>query len=75
MQTHFKKAFWNCAWKPSKQDMICLKGFGLKTNLKIHFQTVHKNVKPFSCNICLKTFGQRSGLSQHKKAGHEKKTD
>jgi KRAB domain-containing zinc finger protein len=43
---------------------ICLKNFGFKRDLDMHFSK-HGGVKLFSCSICCKEFSDRSNYKRH----------
>jgi RNase P subunit RPR2 len=44
---------------------ICQKVLSTKTNLKRHVNSVHNNLRPFSCPHCCQTFHLKQHLKQH----------
>ena len=48
-----------------KQCPLCLKTFALKTNMQVHYNTVHAKKKDHKCPTCGKEFGEKSKLIRH----------
>ena len=57
--------------RPYKCDIgNCSKAFIRGTLLRIHQNTVHRNLKPFQCNECLQTFKRKHCLYIHMQNQH-----
>lgn len=46
---------------------ICYKMFASTKNVKVHINTVHKRLSPYSCRFCNKSFGQHSSRTRHER--------
>ncbi|KAI5812280.1 hypothetical protein BZA77DRAFT_390804 [Pyronema omphalodes] len=60
---------------PERQSFVCNwancgQGFTKKHNLKVHTNTVHQGLKPFSCSACGLRFGHRAVMLKHFSARH-----
>ncbi|KAI5796054.1 hypothetical protein FPQ18DRAFT_289701 [Pyronema domesticum] len=60
---------------PERQSFVCNwancgQGFTKKHNLKVHTNTVHQGLKPFSCSACGLRFGHRAVMLKHFAARH-----
>eukprot|EP00188_Purpureofilum_apyrenoidigerum_P004048 Plantae.Rhodophyta-Purpureofilum_apyrenoidigerum.ctg44172.p1 GENE.Plantae.Rhodophyta-Purpureofilum_apyrenoidigerum.ctg44172~~Plantae.Rhodophyta-Purpureofilum_apyrenoidigerum.ctg44172.p1 ORF type:complete len:151 (+),score=23.36 Plantae.Rhodophyta-Purpureofilum_apyrenoidigerum.ctg44172:185-637(+) len=49
----------------------CLSVFATKANLKVHTQTVHMRLTPYTCDMCSKQFGTSSSMRRHQKIVHQ----
>ena len=45
---------------------MCEKAFALKHVVKVHFQRLHSEVRPFVCDVCNKMFAIQNDLKRHK---------
>lgn len=54
--------------------VLCCKVFSTKYNLKVHYRTVHEQLKLFRCPICDRNFSQNSSLNRHIRSNHQQKT-
>ena len=49
----------------------CSKSYSTRGNLKRHINGVHRNLRPFECDICGESFQQQTNLDDHIAAIHE----
>ena len=68
LKTHVKGTHDKVVYK----CLVFSKGFTCASYLKIHTNSVHKNMKEFKCELCLKSFAQKSNLKSHVRLRHEK---
>ncbi len=71
-------AEWN-DWQhsPDKSGYVCHqcgKGFTRSHDLKRHIQSLHSDVKEFTCDKCEKSFATRDILHRHKRINERKRT-
>ena len=52
---------------------ICSMKFSSKNLLRVHMNSVHKDISPHSCSICDKKFPIKNRLDEHIKRVHERK--
>lgn len=62
---HIKQVHMNMGLKTKSACETCGKYFHNKTNLQRHINTVHLNLRPFSCHLCNLSFGQQCQLTGH----------
>ena len=59
--------------KKSYNCIVCENVFDSKSDLKLHFSSVHDGIKSFKCPKCDATYKSRQGLSDHKILVHEQR--
>ncbi|KAJ8905214.1 hypothetical protein NDN08_001723 [Rhodosorus marinus] len=49
----------------------CLTNFAAKANLRVHVETVHSGLQPYTCGKCDRSFGTNSSMTRHNRIVHQ----